>query len=138
MSRDLFIYIKTSENIETLKQSIAVALEVEIKPPSPTSSRYGVFSKPEKFFWADVGDGAYLVIDADEGELDYEYKIGIFPCCYDQEDYDDEYNENLYRGAAQYVFDQLKATGRYSLLIFLDIEHVLDRFDLPPAPKSEP
>lgn len=130
MSRDLEVYIKTSEDVETLRRTIAEVMNVEITV-DPEGLNYGTFAVEDKFFWAEIDDGYPLVIRGDDTDLHYEYEILIYPCCYNPYEYDKEYNENVYRGAAQYVFDQLKATGRYSLLIFLDITHVLDRFDLP-------
>jgi hypothetical protein len=40
MSRDLYVHIKTSEDLEMLKRSIATALEVEITLLSPTGTAH--------------------------------------------------------------------------------------------------
>jgi hypothetical protein len=139
MSRDLYVYIKTDEDLETCKGAIAAALEVEIRlPTSPLDASHGVFEKPENYFWGEIDGGDRLYINDDDTDLDYDYKIGIYTGGYDPEDYDDEFEEKVYRDAGQYVFDQLKATGRYSLLVFFNFAEVLHRFDLPSATKSEP
>jgi hypothetical protein len=121
MSRHMDLFIGTQENVEALKTDLAQVLKVELRSvnlPDIIASAYG-------------GNWGIRLLEimfsTDEELLDltpYQYYLEIQAHNAPFTEYPERRRE-----VARTIFDQLKITGRYRLLLVENLEDILAKFD---------